>query len=172
MESCSHSSHKGHGLQLTLYNYSHARPRACVPSFVRACVGASDCLSMSLFAPRSLAAKMKIARLARGYKRQLAGHVHNIGLAARKGGQVACVLRRTRRLIPPLIYVLIYVLPRVTRRRIYRYARRLYASPILFRAPNVTQTHGQATPMRGSLKSVVILIKNRLKHVRKELLIM
>lgn len=51
--------------------------------------------------------------------------------------------------------------------RIYRCARRFYASPILFRAPNVTQTDGQAAPMRGSLESVVILIKNRLKHVRK-----
>lgn len=103
-------------MQLALYNYNRARRRACVPACVRACVGASDCLSMSLFAPRLLAAKMKIARLARGYKRQLAGRVPNVGLAARKGGQVACVLRRTRRLIPPLIYVLIYVLPRVTRR--------------------------------------------------------
>lgn len=52
--------------------------RACVRSCMRACVGASDCLSASLFAPRSLAAKMKIARLARGYKRQL--YVPNVGL--------------------------------------------------------------------------------------------
>lgn len=49
---------------------------------MRACVGASDCLSVSLFAPRSLAAKMKIARLARGYKRQL--YVPNVGLAWRE----------------------------------------------------------------------------------------
>lgn len=120
-----------------------AGARSLVRAFVRACVRAwaRAIVCPSLFAPRSLAAKMKIARLARGYKRQL--YVPNVGLAWRERADKsracvrACVLRRTRRLIPPLIYVLIYVLPCVTRRGTYRYARRLYASPILSRAPNV-----------------------------------
>lgn len=82
----------------------------------------------------------------------------------------ACVLRRTRRLIPPLIYVLIYVLPCVTRRGTYRYARRLYASPILSRAPNVNADKPRQCTVPSlslPLESVVILIKNRLEHVRK-----